>query len=162
MADEMDLLPQDDDNRKTQRLKHRIAKTFLGHASGQGVEIALGILLRIAGADGKDGRPEYEPRTRKGAASDYIRFALQAAKLNDSLLRSILTDGPEMPAEGTPEDAIGVIRIREVEAIIGDDEALRQSILAVRRIHAGRDAARAPGGVRGKAIPGQVDPRTAP
>ena len=158
----MDLTPSESDDRKTQRLKHRIAKTFLGHASGQGIEIALGVLLRIAGADGKDGRAEYEPRTRKGAASDYIRFALQAAKLNDSMLRQILGDGPEMPLDGMDDDAVGIVRIREVEAIIGNDEALRQSILAVRRIHAGRDAARASGGVRGAVVPGQVDPRTAP
>lgn len=144
--------PAAGDTTELQRLKHQCARTFANHAQGRGLEAALNVLLNIANADGQNRRPKYNPRTRRMAATDYVRCALLAARLGDSGIDAVLAGGGI--GTGMPEDGVAVIRIREVEAILASDDALRASIGTLRRAAAGSQPAGPPSGVRMEAEQG--------
>lgn len=121
--------PAPGDSVEVQRLKLQCVRTFAKHAGGRGLEGALSILLTIASADGEQGRARVNARTRRLAALDYAKLMLMGATLGDRKGGSEVA--PPMPPN---EDAgVAIVRIREVEAILSDDEALRGSIRLLRR-----------------------------
>jgi len=87
--DPLRWLPAHDDDLKTERLKRQALEAFLKAAEGRSVEVALGVLLEMAAADGKpDGegrkRPRYHARTRRLAAEAILRATAQMVTGKDT------------------------------------------------------------------------------
>lgn len=144
--------PAAGDTRKDHRLKRRMTNVVANHAGGQGLEACLTILLQFASGDGQDGRPKVDDRTRRLAASDYIRHYQRAVELE--LKSHEDPEAPAMPTGGI--DGVVTVRVREVEAIIRDDASLKESIRLLQR------TVRASGGPRVPPEWRKVDPSPAP
>lgn len=100
--DPLRWLPAHDDDLKTERLKRQALEAFLKSAEGRSVEVALGVLLEMAQADGKDGRARYHHRTRRLAAESILRATAQ------------MVTGKDQDRAGSTENPLADLSLEEL------------------------------------------------